>query len=67
MKKRILVALLAGILVSALTYGCGRREAEPTDKEPLEVKQAERMDSTRLDSAIVDTDAGPGDTTTAGD
>ena len=37
----------------AMVIGCGQKEAEETDV-PVEVKQAEQMDSTRLDSAAVD-------------
>jgi hypothetical protein len=35
--------------------GCSDQKADDDTKVPLEVKEAESMDSTRLDSAVVDT------------
>ncbi len=54
MKRLTLLGLMA-LFVLALTVSCGKKESEESDKVPLEVKQAEQMDSTRLDSAVTDT------------
>ncbi|UCG62403.1 MAG: hypothetical protein JSV52_03710 [Candidatus Zixiibacteriota bacterium] len=53
--KKLIVLLVIVSLVLAMAYGCGKKEAEETDKLPVEVKQAEQMDSTRMDSAAMDT------------
>lgn len=51
--KKFIVLLVIVSLMLAMVIGCGQQEAEETDV-PVEVKQAEQMDSTRLDSAAVD-------------
>ena len=51
--KKILVLLVIMALALAFVYGCGKKEAEDTDKVPVEVKEAEVMDSTRMDSAVM--------------
>ena len=52
MKKFIIVLVILSLIL-AMVIGCGQKEAEE-DKVPVEVKQAEQMDSTRMDSATVD-------------
>ena len=49
MKKLLLLAALT-LMVFALVVGCGKKADEATDKVPVEVKKAEMMDSTRMDS-----------------
>lgn len=53
--KRVVVLFSVALLAMSLGYGCGKKEAEEPGKVPIEVKQAETMDSTRMDSAAVDT------------
>lgn len=63
--KRVVLLLMVALLALAMFYGCGKKEAEEPDKVPVEVKQAETMDTTRLDSAALDTvakEAMPSDT-----
>ncbi len=51
--KKFAMILAAGALISAIGIGCGKKESsEHMGKEPPEVKKAETMDSTRLDSAV---------------
>lgn len=52
--KKLIVLLVILSLMLAMVVGCGQKEAEDADKVPVEVKQAEQMDSTRMDSAAVD-------------
>ncbi len=49
MKKLLFLAALS-LIVFALMVGCGKKADEATDKVPVEVKKAEMMDSTRMDS-----------------
>ncbi len=60
--KKIIVLLVIMALALAFVYGCGKK-AEETDKVPVEVKQAEVMDSTRMDSAAMEMDTTMVDTT----
>ncbi|NOY89454.1 MAG: hypothetical protein GXO93_08750 [FCB group bacterium] len=55
MVKRIIFLISLLLFVLTITFSCGKKKAQETDKVPLEVKKAELMDSTRLDSAKVDT------------
>lgn len=48
-KMMILIAILALILA----IGCGQK-AEETDKVPVETKEAEAQDTTRLDSVVTE-------------
>ena len=54
MKKFLPVIALMLLLVPG-GWGCNDKKAEDDTKVPLEVKKAESMDSTRLDSALADT------------
>ncbi len=49
MKKLLLLAALS-LMVFALVIGCGKKADDAADKVPVEVKKAEMMDSTRMDS-----------------
>ena len=51
--KRVILLLMVALLVLAMIYGCGKKEAE-SDKVPVEVKEAEAMDTTKLDSAAME-------------
>lgn len=51
MKKLLFLAALS-LMVFALMVGCGKKADEATDKVPVEVKKAEMMDSTRMDSSM---------------
>lgn len=54
--KRIAYLCLGGLLLVGLSYGCGKKEStQDTTKEPTEVRQAEEMDTTAMDSAAADT------------
>ena len=55
--KRILLLLMIALLAIAMIYGCGKKEADSPDKVPVEVKEAETMDTTRMDSAVMDSAA----------
>ena len=55
--RKILTAVLVLTLLLAFGVGCGKKEAEKPGKAPEAVKQAEAMDTTRMDSAQVDTGA----------
>lgn len=48
--KKLLILFLVSIFVFGLIIGCGKKDAE-SDKMPAEVKEAEMMDSTRMDSS----------------
>ena len=51
MKKLLLLTALS-LFVLALLVGCGNKTDEAQDKVPVETKQAEMMDSTRMDSGM---------------
>lgn len=51
MKKLLFLAALT-LMVFALLVGCGKKADEATDKVPVETKEAEMMDSTRMDSGM---------------
>lgn len=56
--KKLLILFLVSIFVLGLIIGCGKKEAE-SDKMPADVKEAEMMDSTRMDSSdMIDSLAG---------
>ena len=55
--KKIVPILGLLVLLLAVGSGCGDQKSEDDTKVPLEVKKAESMDSTRLDSALADTAA----------
>ena len=52
--KKLYFLLFAIIITGFILNNCESKKKEDTDKVPLEVKQAEMKDSTRLDSAITD-------------
>ncbi len=52
--KRFAVAAATILMVLAFGFGCSKK-TEDTNKVPAEVKKAEMMDSTRMDSAMADT------------
>ena len=54
MKKVLLLGLVV-LLALAVIWGCGKKAEEDADRAPAEVVEAEMADSTRLDSAAVDT------------
>ncbi len=54
MKELLLIIGLLVLVISAGS-GCSDQKADDDTKVPLEVKKAESMDSTRLDSALADT------------
>lgn len=58
--KTIVTLVLTGLLLLSLV-GCGKTEQE-SDKMPVDVKEAEQMDTTRLDSAMHDSTMMPVDT-----
>ncbi|HKK20746.1 MAG TPA: hypothetical protein VJ983_04670 [candidate division Zixibacteria bacterium] len=49
--KRLIALGTMALFALALTAGCGKKESKESDKVPEEVKKAEQMDSTRMDSA----------------
>lgn len=53
--------MMVSVFVMALAFGCGKKETKETDKVPVEVKEAEQMDSTRMDSAAMETMEKPAD------
>lgn len=59
--KRFFILLMVSVFVMALAFGCGKKETKETDKVPVEVKEAEQMDSTRMDSAAMETMEKPAD------
>lgn len=50
--KKLLFLTVLSLMVFALVIGCGQKADETTDKVPVETKEAEMMDSTRMDSMI---------------
>ena len=53
MKRLLLLSLLA-IMILALVVGCGKKAEEDADKMPVEEKAAEMMDTTQMDSAMME-------------
>ncbi len=51
--KRLMSLVLIVALMIVLTVGCGQKQ-EQTDTDSQKAKQAEVMDSTRLDSAEIE-------------
>lgn len=49
--KRLLLLTLIAIIALGLVVSCGKKQEE-SDKMPAETKEAEMMDSTRMDSAM---------------
>jgi hypothetical protein len=49
------VLLLSALFIMALALGCGEKAEKETEKVPVEVKEAEQADTTRLDAAESDT------------
>jgi len=53
--RKLVIAFLTIAFALAVSYGCGKKEsAEPAGKVPTEVKEAETMDTTRMDSAMME-------------
>ena len=55
MIRRLLPILALLLILLVVAGGCGKKTDDDDTKVPLEVKKAESMDSTRLDSALTDT------------
>ncbi|MFH1688164.1 MAG: hypothetical protein ABIE70_11675 [bacterium] len=53
MKVLLMFGLILVFGLSLAVIGCGQKEATP-DKPPLEVQEAESMDSTAMDSAAME-------------
>jgi len=53
MKKVFTLGLMV-LFALALVAGCGQKAEQEADKVPVEVKDAEMADSTRLDSMATD-------------
>ena len=52
--KRFAIVAAVALAIFAFGSGCSKK-TEDTNKVPAEVKKAEMMDSTRMDSAMMDT------------
>ena len=46
--KRLLILAAMAAMMFALVVGCGKKADEATDKVPVETKEAEMADTTRL-------------------
>ncbi|MFQ5499656.1 MAG: hypothetical protein ACE5FH_08280 [Candidatus Zixiibacteriota bacterium] len=58
--RKMFLTLVVAFAAVALIIGCGqKKESEKADKTPPAVSQAEHMDSTRMDSAMMDTAGSP--------
>lgn len=55
--KRVLLLMILTLALFAIIASCGKKTEEQTDKVPVETKQAEMMDSTRMDSGMQMTDS----------
>lgn len=53
--KKLFVLSLSALFIMALALGCGEKAEKETEKVPVEVKEAEQADSTRMDAAEADT------------
>ena len=49
--KKVLILMLVAIVAMAMVWGCGQK-ADDAGKTPADVKEAESIDTTRLDSAM---------------
>ncbi|RKX23503.1 MAG: hypothetical protein DRP47_12720 [Candidatus Zixiibacteriota bacterium] len=52
--KKLLILMVIALAAIALILGCGKKADENAGKTPPDVKKAEIIDSTRMDSAAAD-------------
>ncbi len=53
--RRLLIVCSSIVFALALGFGCGKKETkEQPGKVPVEVKEAEKLDTTRMDSAMME-------------
>lgn len=60
MRKLLIVLLILALGLVMVVVSCGQKEGETTADEPEGVKEAERLDTTAMDSAALE--AMPADT-----
>lgn len=61
--KRFLMGMFLMMLALALVLGCTKKETEDASKEPAGTQEAESMDTTSMDSAMMTDTTAVTDTT----
>ena len=54
--KRLLITMVIAMVALTMVWGCGQK-ADDTGKTPPDVKEAESIDTTRMDSAMQTVDS----------